>query len=114
MYTVLTSFRTASPASNREALQNNQNRLKNVLQGTCLQEKERKQNSKRIILNFSQGDKIYWFLGSYSTEATKAWRSEIDAVRGNQGPTQPWLAHRAALNTSQGKADPLTQIEMDS
>lgn len=28
---------------------------------------------------------------------------------GNQGPTQPWLAHRAAISTKQEKADLLTQ-----
>ena len=60
-------------------------------------------------MNFSQRDKIYWFLGHYSTEASKAGRSEISAAMGIQGPTEPWLSHRAANITKQERADPLIQ-----
>ena len=33
--------------------------------------------------------RLHWFLGPYSTEASKAGRSEIGAARGNQDPAQP-------------------------
>ena len=45
-----------------------------------------RQKDKWPILNFSQGDKIHWFPGPYSTEASKAGKSEIGATRGSQGP----------------------------
>ena len=64
---------------------------------------------KGAMLNFSQGDKIHWFLGPYSTEASNKGRLE-GAARGNQGPTQHWLAHRAVLSTKQERTDPFTQI----
>ena len=64
---------------------------------------------KQPILDFSQGGKVHWFLGPNFTEAN-AGISEIGAARGNQGPTQPCLAHRAAVNIKQERADPLTQI----
>ena len=70
------------------------------------------------ILNFSQGNKIQWFLGPYFTEASKAGGSEISAARWNQSLPQPWLTHRATANIKQKKADPLTQVgpslEMDN
>ena len=62
------------------------------------------------ILNFSQGNKIQWFLGPYFTEASKAGRSEIGAARGSERPARPQLPHTAAVNTKQERADPLTQI----
>ena len=37
-------------------------------------------------------------------------RSEIRAARGNQGPAQPQLTHRAAISTKQETADPVTHI----
>ena len=65
---------------------------------------------KGPILYLSQGDKILQYLGPYSTESGKAGRSEIHAARGNQGPAQPQLTHRAAISTKQETADPLTQM----
>ena len=56
---------------------------------------------KGLILNFSQGEKTHCFLGSYFTEARKGERSEISAARGNQGPSQPQLAHRSVVNAKQ-------------
>ena len=34
---------------------------------------------------------MHWFLGLYFTEASKTGRSEISAVRGNQGSAQTQL-----------------------
>ena len=56
--------------------ENRQDKLKNPLQ-----EKTGRETPKGPILNFSQGEKIHWFLGPESTESRKAQRSEIDAAR---------------------------------
>ena len=50
-------------ASNVEALQNRQDRLKNPLQVHICKRKTERETPKGPILNFSQGDKILWFLG---------------------------------------------------
>ena len=65
---------------------------------------------KVLILNVSQGDKIHQVPVPYFTKANKAGRSEIGAGRVNQGPAYHRLAHRAAINTKQERANPLTQV----
>ena len=81
-------FRAEHHHIQQEDLQNRQDRLKNPLQGAYPKEKDGELPTEPI-LNFSQGNKIHWFLGPYSTEASKAGRSETHARRENQGPTQP-------------------------
>ena len=66
-----TSCRIKS-TTNEEDLQNRQVRLKNPLQDEYPQENTERGTPKGPILNCSQGDKIHWFLGFYSTEASKA------------------------------------------
>ena len=63
MHPAPTSCRIASTTtSNGEALQKRQHRLKNPLWRAFCKRKTEKETLKGLILNFSQGDKIHWFL----------------------------------------------------
>ena len=104
-----TSVRIAS-TTNQEALQNRQDRLKKPLQGAYPQKKDRSRNAMRAHFELLSRNKIQWFLGPCSTEVSKAGRSETSAARGNQGPSQPRLSHRAAISTKQERADSLTRV----
>ena len=68
-------------------------KLYSTVQGAYQQEKNRKRNAESVHLNFSQGDRMLWFLRTYFTEASKGGRSKIGAARGNQDPCPSLGSH---------------------
>ena len=109
-YPTPTSCRMASTASRRDLCKISRTGSGTPCRVHIHRRKTGRETPKGLILHFSQGDKIHWYLEPYSTEASKAGKLEISAAKGNQGPTQPWLSHRAVINTKKERADPLTQI----
>ena len=88
------------PPAGLQTLQNSKTRLKNVLWGMYLQEKER-ESSKEPFMNFNQT--LCWLLlRPYSTEESRAERLEIGAAKGIQDPPS-FTSHRSCHQRQAGK-----------